>query len=100
MGAEGRRNGAKCLLCVEKETHREVAKHEEEREGESTVARFMTAARSRSARRKEGGKEGDTPKAKHDEVYLRNGRPQRSYSARQISSRILPNFNNINVAII
>ena len=80
----------------EKETHREVAKHEEERgERESTVARFMTAARSRSARRKEGGKEGDTPKAKHDEVYLRNGRPQPSYSARQISSRILPDFNNI-----
>ena len=62
MGAEGRRNGAKCLLCVEKETHREVAKHEEEREGESTVARFMTAARSRSARRRKEGRRGTRPK--------------------------------------
>ena len=63
MGAEGRRNGAKCLLCVEKETHREVAKHEERRGREresSSVARFMTAAaqRSRSAGGKEGGREG------------------------------------------
>ena len=66
-----------CMCMREKETHREVAKHEEERE-RSSVARFMTAARSRSA----SGKEGDTPKAKHDEVYLRNERPQMNYSAR------------------
>ena len=56
----------KNVRCVcmrrEKETHREVAKHEEERGGrESTVARFMTAARSRSARRKEG-RRGTRPK--------------------------------------
>ena len=71
-----------CCVWRKKRTGKsQNMKRGEERERESSsVARFMTAAaqRSRSAGGKEGGggREGDTPKAKHDEVYLRNGKPQ------------------------